>query len=168
MPNNNDLDTYGRCGDLKCPGTFATDCPALNDYKFYLAFENSGCSEYITEKVWWNAFAKTVPVVLGGKLRRDYETMLPPKSFIYVEDFRNPADLAALLLFLGEHDTFYMKLHEWRRYFKVLNEHAYFKSPAVHYCRVCEALNYNDPSPKTYERLDEFWSMEHDCRSHMF
>lgn len=46
-----DVDTYGGCGKLKCKGHFTRDCPALNDYKFYLSFENTDCDEYITEKV---------------------------------------------------------------------------------------------------------------------
>ena len=43
---------------LVCEGHFRRDCPDLLDYKFYLAFENAPCSEYITEKVWWNAYSK--------------------------------------------------------------------------------------------------------------
>ncbi|KAK7077267.1 Fucosyltransferase, N-terminal, partial [Halocaridina rubra] len=47
-----DVDTYGNCGSIQaCPGGFAIDCKDLNDYKFYIAFENSNCNEYITEKV---------------------------------------------------------------------------------------------------------------------
>ena len=45
------VDIYGRCGKLKCPGHFNNDCKLLDDYKFYLAFENSNCDDYITEKV---------------------------------------------------------------------------------------------------------------------
>ena len=43
---------------MTCGGHFMRDCPDLDDYKFYLAFENSLCSEYITEKLWWNSFSK--------------------------------------------------------------------------------------------------------------
>ena len=43
---------------MKCTGHFMRDCPDLDEYKFYLAFENSLCSEYITEKVWWNSYSK--------------------------------------------------------------------------------------------------------------
>ena len=43
---------------MTCAGHFMRDCPDLDDYKFYLAFENSLCSEYITEKLWWNSFSK--------------------------------------------------------------------------------------------------------------
>ena len=39
---------------------FTTDCPGIEKYRFYLAFENALCSEYITEKLWWNAYQKVV------------------------------------------------------------------------------------------------------------
>lgn len=43
------------------------DCDKIDDYKFYFAWENSACQEYITEKVWWNAYYKgAVPIVLGS------------------------------------------------------------------------------------------------------
>ena len=42
------IDIYGKCGPLNCTEGnqgFANLAPA---YKFYLAFENSNCFEYIT------------------------------------------------------------------------------------------------------------------------
>ena len=35
-------------------------------YWFYLAFENSICNDYITEKLWRTLQTQTVPVVMGG------------------------------------------------------------------------------------------------------
>ena len=53
------LEKWGGCGaNNTCPGHFKKDCPGINNYKFYLAFENSNCLEYITEKVFWNAYEK--------------------------------------------------------------------------------------------------------------
>ena len=44
------------------------DCFAntAEQYWFYLAFENSICNDYITEKFWRTLDLKTVPVVMGG------------------------------------------------------------------------------------------------------
>ncbi|XP_063235545.1 4-galactosyl-N-acetylglucosaminide 3-alpha-L-fucosyltransferase FUT6-like isoform X2 [Bacillus rossius redtenbacheri] len=158
------LDTYGACGTLKCEGHFRQDCAKLRGYKFYLAFENSNCREYSTEKVWWNAYHKgSVPVVMGAS-REDCRRLLPPGSYVHVDDFPSPRALALHLLQLSEDPARYNALFAWRRAFRVLNEHGYFQSPVHHYCRLCEALNYNDPRPKTYRRMEDFMSVRRDCR----
>ena len=48
------VDTYGKCGKLSCPRSQENKCLGLLErhYKFYLAFENSNCDDYITEKFW--------------------------------------------------------------------------------------------------------------------
>ena len=50
------VDIYGSCGPFKCPRRDAKKCFELlnKDYKFYLAFENSNCRDYITEKFFVN------------------------------------------------------------------------------------------------------------------
>ena len=97
---------------MTCAGHFMRDCPDLDDYKFYLAFENSLCSEYITEKVWWNSYSKVViakrlfsyiagfpqgavPIVMGGLSERDYSRLAPPNSYLHVDQFEGPEHLAA-------------------------------------------------------------------------
>ena len=48
------VDIYGKCGNLSQPskteGLEAAYKMLAKQYKFYLSFENSICSEYITEK----------------------------------------------------------------------------------------------------------------------
>lgn len=161
------LDIYGKCvnGNTRsCPGHFTKDCPSLGAYKFYLAFENSNCEGYLTEKPFWHGYQKhSIPVIMGAT-RNNCRKLLPPNSFIHVDDFANPTTLADYLVYLDNAHTEYLNFHAWRGTFKVLNEHGYFQSTSYHYCRLCEALNYNDPSPKVYHNLDLFWSIKNDCR----
>jgi alpha-1,3-fucosyltransferase len=55
------------------------------DYKFYLAFENAICPDYVTEKFYNTLLFSTVPIVYGGA---DYEAIrAPPNSHIDVRNF---------------------------------------------------------------------------------
>ncbi|CAK9833287.1 Glycoprotein 3-alpha-L-fucosyltransferase A [Anthophora retusa] len=162
----NDLDIYGKClngNTTACPGHFDEDCSTLNMYKFYLAFENSNCDEYITEKVFWHGYHKlAIPVIMGAP-KKNCEQLLPPRSFLHVNDFANPTALANYIHYLNQHDDKYFEYHEWRKYYKVINEHGYFGSISKHYCRICEALHYNFPVVKTYEDIESFWNKKRDC-----
>lgn len=62
------VDIYGSCGSLRCPRT--KECYRLLDttYKFYLAFENSNCVDYITEKLFFNGL-QYVLISLSPDLR---------------------------------------------------------------------------------------------------
>lgn len=59
-----DVDVFGKCG-RKCPGGECKE-EIGRKYKFYLAFENSFCKDYISEK-FFNMFVYSIiPVVMGG------------------------------------------------------------------------------------------------------
>ena len=98
-----------------------------------------------------------------GASRSDCRRLLPPGSYLHVDDFANPASLAAYMLYLERQPQEYDKYHGWRERYRVLNEHGYFGSASRHYCRLCEALNYNEQEPKVYEDLAEFWDVGRDC-----
>lgn len=162
-----DLDILGRCLDgnrTVCPGHFDRDCVVLNTYKFYLSFENSNCREYLTEKVFWNAYDKlAVPIIMGAS-RYDCQRLLPPHSFLHADDFTGADALADYLRYLDRNNKWYIRYHDWRDRYRVINEHGYFGSASKHYCRVCEALHYNSIAPKVYARFEDFWSKK-DCTS---
>jgi hypothetical protein len=161
-----DLQILGHCleGNITiCPGHFNANCLALSEFKFYLAFENSNCREYLSEKVFWNAYEKRAVPVIMGPPRVDCERLLPPGSYLHVEDFASPASLARYLLYLDRNYREYEKLHAWRSSYRVINEHGYFGSASMHYCRICQALNYNSLGVKVYRQLQQFLNKERDC-----
>lgn len=89
--------------------------PTIRNCLFYLSFENSQSKDYISEKLWRNAYeAGVVPVVLGPD-RRTYEAVAPPGSFIHVADYKSPADLATHIKELAANRTAYERYFEWRR-----------------------------------------------------
>ena len=66
-------------------------------YWFYLAFENSNCPDYITEKLWRVLDLNIVPVVMGGG---NYSRDAPENSVINVKDFPSAKALADYLTYL--------------------------------------------------------------------
>ncbi|CAM5131949.1 Alpha-(1,3)-fucosyltransferase [Chelonia mydas] len=111
-----EIHTYGQAF-----GDYVNDknlIPTISTCKFYLSFENSIHKDYITEKL-YNAFlAGSVPVVLGPS-RENYENYIPADSFIHVEDFLSPRELAEYLLMLDKNNKLYLSYFNWRKDFSV-------------------------------------------------
>ncbi|KAK6969947.1 alpha-(1 3)-fucosyltransferase C [Biomphalaria glabrata] len=115
-----DVDIFGSCGK-PCPTNDRMCSPDIAaHYKFYLAFENAFCKDYVTEK-FFKLYAKDtfiVPVVRGGF---DYDKYLPTDTFINAAHFKNATDLAKHLKKLGEDPVAYSKyleridLYEFRK-----------------------------------------------------
>lgn len=146
----------GACGNLSCPrGTKA--CRALlSDYLFYLAFENSLCADYITEKL-WRVLGKAVPVVLGGA---NYTKYLPPHSLIDIRDFRSARELAVYLTELAYNQTLYLEYFKWMRWYKVFHKNAVF-------CSICEYVNDHTFSQEELDNpradIQDLVNMNHTC-----
>uniref|UniRef100_A0A5K3G2F6 Fucosyltransferase n=1 Tax=Mesocestoides corti TaxID=53468 RepID=A0A5K3G2F6_MESCO len=113
------VDVYGKNGKQFPPGRDAFKWLSEN-YKFYLAFENSNCRNYITEKATINAFNfSMVPIVLGA-YKEDYDDALPPHSYINVDDFKSIRELVRYLLYLDRNDTAYAEYFAWKEHGQIL------------------------------------------------
>ncbi|KAM4697142.1 3-galactosyl-N-acetylglucosaminide 4-alpha-L-fucosyltransferase FUT3-like [Rhinophrynus dorsalis] len=127
------IDVYGEKHKKLKPEDFRA---TISQYKFYLAFENSVYKDYITEKLWVNAFSSwTVPVVLGTS-RENYERFLPRDSFIHVDDFPSAKELATFLLELDRDNERYQQYFNWRSKYRVLGR----EGLDAHYCKACKIL----------------------------
>nr|XP_046241632.1 alpha-(1,3)-fucosyltransferase 7 [Scatophagus argus]XP_046241633.1 alpha-(1,3)-fucosyltransferase 7 [Scatophagus argus]XP_046241634.1 alpha-(1,3)-fucosyltransferase 7 [Scatophagus argus] len=107
------IEVYGKWN--KKPLSKKKLLPTIANCFFYLSFENSEAKDYISEKLWRNAFqAGVVPVVFGPS-RATYEALAPPGSFIHVSDFKSTADLAAYLKHVAADRQAYEKYFQWHR-----------------------------------------------------
>ncbi|CAH6777446.1 alpha-(1,3)-fucosyltransferase 4 [Phodopus roborovskii] len=142
------VDVFGRAAAGK-PVPASGLLHTVARYKFYLAFENSQHVDYITEKLWRNAFlAGAVPVVLGPD-RANYERFVPRGSFIHVDDFPSAASLAAYLLFLDRNLAVYRRYFHWRRSYAV-HITSFWDEP---WCRTCQAVQTYGDQPKSIGNL---------------
>ena len=149
------VDTFGRCGKPDpCRVKFMNFTCTIETklkYKFYLAFENSRCPDYITEKFWLSLQQNIVPIVLGPKIA-DYEKVAPPHSFIHVDNFTSPKHLAEYIKYLDKNDEAYYEYHMWRNKYEVKVSDYNLKP----YCKLCSMLH---KTVYTHEQRDiqEFW-----------
>lgn len=159
-------DIYGSCGSRSCPRDHSCN-KMLSKYKFYLAFENSECNGYITEKFWHNALIyNLVPVVYGGT-PADYEKVAPPNSFIHVKNFPSLKHLAEYLKLLDRNDELYNEYFDWKKKGRVEgNLLATYYEPNITMCRIMSRLLEVDKSPgdRSAKDVEEIYSYLHSCR----
>ncbi|KAK3788507.1 hypothetical protein RRG08_053134 [Elysia crispata] len=155
------VDIFGACGNLTCGvshyrGNDTNVClPMLSEhYKFYLAFENSYCKDYVSEK-FFKLFkgVDVIPVVQGGF---DYHRYMPSNVFIDSSDFESPEDLARYLLELSS-DKY--------RYVKILKRKASwtYKAAEPMHCVVCEKLHTDTKTRIKTDMVAEFNGKPSEC-----
>jgi hypothetical protein len=163
------VDVYGQCGNLTChlKGAHFKDDECVrrllggkDSYKFYLAFENSLCEDYVTEKIWKVVGTRVIPVVMGAV---DYKRMFPPKTFIDVRDFKSPKDLALFLLSLHQNDAEY---NEYMRRKMALN--SYVPDLFPRQCIFCRYLHLLKGTRSVAYAMDDFWGSRRCIRPDVF
>ncbi|XP_066267526.1 alpha-(1,3)-fucosyltransferase 7-like [Branchiostoma lanceolatum] len=155
------VDVFGACGNVRrsCKKN-RQDLSCLREhirpYKFYLAFENFKCVEYITEKFWHNSLDyDVIPVVLGAP-KSDYERLVPPNSFIHVDDFETAEALANYLKYLDQNDDDYSRYFAWKT-----NPPKNLPDYESRFCELCKKLVQASPTErKVYTDIDRWWRGE--------
>ncbi|XP_055309263.1 glycoprotein 3-alpha-L-fucosyltransferase A-like [Sitodiplosis mosellana] len=156
------VDIYGKCGTLKCPHNDRETCFDMldADYKFYLAFENSNCKDYITEKFFDTGLQRNVIPIVMGAPRRTYEKFAPLRSYIHVEDFASPKQLADYLHILDQNDNLYNSYFKWRgtgEFVAKGTARRQLLGPSL-FCRLCTMLHdeHSTSTPRWYRNLNEW------------
>ena len=150
-----------RCGQKRCPRYKAKQCfEILNkDYKYYLAFENSNCHDYVTEKFYVNGLTNNIVPIVMGAHPNDYKRSAPPHSYIHVDDFKSPEHLARYLHRLEQDNSAYNEYFTWKETGEFVN--TYF------WCRLCALLH----SPRieheshSYADMHKWWTGPGTCQN---
>lgn len=152
-----DVDVFGFCGDKECDKNSQGSCFDMlrTDYKFYFAFENANCRDYITEKFFMNALRNDVLPVVMGAHPDDYKRVAPPGSFIHVEDFSGPEELAKHLHKLAAEDKEYNKYFRWKETGTFID--------TKFWCRICSMLWDKEKPKLSVSDLDKWWRGGHTC-----
>lgn len=141
------VQVYGRWN--RKPLTSGALLPTISRCHFYLSFENSLSRDYITEKLWRNAYrGGAVPVVLGPPLD-DYKAVAPPRSFIHVDQFATVNDLAEYLQRLAGDERRYGEYLAWRSEWRV----KLLDDWRERLCRICPRF-HRLPQQKVYTDLE--------------
>ena len=151
------VDVFGDCGTKFCARNSPECGRKLRQYKFYLAFENSNCVDYITEEFWLNGLQNDIlPIVMGPSIQ-DYEAVAPPKSFIHVDSFDSPEDLAEFLHILDSDDDLYNEYFAWKQLGDFID--------TKFFCRVCSMLHYSTHTEErqVIEDITWWWSGPDTC-----
>jgi len=110
------VDSYGKLAANRKPDGpdlgRATKLSVIARYKFCLSFENSISPDYVTEKFFDPLLAGTLAVYRGAPNVADFAP--GPKSYIDVNDFSGPAELADYLNYLAGNEAAYGEYFQWK------------------------------------------------------
>ncbi|KAH7975248.1 hypothetical protein HPB49_025310 [Dermacentor silvarum] len=153
------VDVYGACGRHKCPKSRGDSCYVdfERTYFFALAFENSICADYITEKFYNALKYDIVPVVFGGA---NYSHIAPNHSFIDALSFESPKDLAKYLIKLSKNYTEYATYLTWKDSYDIVPWRR-------RYCELCTKLHSRVERQRlsSYGDIGAWWFGKGRCRS---
>ena len=124
----------------------------ISKYKFYLAFENAFCQDYVTEKYWERIEHDTVPVVMGANYDKG---LVIPGSYIDAGDFNSIKELAKYLKYLDANDAEYNKYFEYKSLYHV--------SSTSIFCGICNKLHSKEANKFTQIKLSKEYSRKQYC-----
>ena len=117
----------------------------IDEYRFFLAFENTLCKDYVSEK-FFNLYGDTahtiIPVVRGGI---DYDKLLPSGTFINAAHYNTTKQLATQLNYLIDNPDELAEIMQRKAAYR-----QYTHKELDHRCRLCHYLNTRDLSVTRY------------------
>lgn len=101
-----------------------------------------------------------LPIVMGAH-PDDYERVAPKNSYIHVEEFIGPQQLAEYLHKLDKNDTLYNQYFQWKGTGEYID--------TSFFCRLCAMTHYfkeyQPKKPGNYEDFNKWWRADGTCTS---
>ena len=149
----------GHCSRNKCHKARYECLNELADtHPFYLAFENSLCNDYVTEKYANVIFnGRMIPIVYSKS-----SNLYIPNSYIDANEFASPEDLGRFLLQLVKNATAYDQYFQWKKEYELIvpDEHDYL-------CELCRKLNNPQEPAKVYDSMKKWLYEDAKCQRWM-
>ncbi|CAK5123786.1 unnamed protein product [Meloidogyne enterolobii] len=151
------LTLYGNCYNKSCDKNCYEN--ELDSHFFYLAFENSVCRHYVTEKFWYPFRKLAVPVVLSRAALQGLNIL--GDSFIGADDFANAQELAKYLIEMSGNEKEYLRFFNWTRYYR---KESVIEPSERAICKLCELAHSKiKPGELTIPDIHNYWVKGGQC-----
>ncbi|XP_021365044.1 alpha-(1,3)-fucosyltransferase C-like [Mizuhopecten yessoensis] len=146
LQNSIDIHVYGECGTYRCDRSHKNYCFKLlqEHYKYYLAFENSLCVDYVTEKGFktYVHSPSTIPVMRGGL---NYSLFFPPGSYLNTKNFKTVDKLG---IAINNSNQSKESMFSWKKTY-------YASSGTMHssWCLLCKRLHLSNHYQRLYSNI---------------
>ena len=157
------IDILGACGKkLECGRrNNHNDCfDILNTtYRYYLAFENALCEDYITEKLFENFKYDIIQIVRAGS-PKSKPLNISNYAYVSTSDYRNAHELGIYLKALSSNTSRYAAMLETKDTYQVVPYIEIFDSVT---CEICQRLNNIHDYESIYEDAYQWILTDQQC-----
>ncbi|XP_033724508.1 alpha-(1,3)-fucosyltransferase C-like [Pecten maximus] len=147
-----DVHVYGNCGTYRCSRAKESGCMEIirKHYRYYLAFENSLCVDYVTEKGFktYTFSPSTISVMRGGS---NYSLFFPPSSYIDTKDFESAFTLGKTISM----NASVMENTKIEQFFSWTKSHSITPNTMDHkkWCDLCERIHHAESHKRLYSNI---------------
>ena len=160
-----DIDILGACGRRwQCGKRFNHDiqeCFSIlnSTYRYYLAFENTLCTDYITEKFFENYDYDILQIVRGGDLKTR-PINISKEAYISTSDFKDAHALGKYLQSLSQDTNQYANKLKIKDKYRLIHYREVFKKSM---CEICKRLHNLEEYHSVYKSMAEWFTTNQPC-----
>ena len=157
------VDILGKCGEKWACGRrlLHDNCFDIYNttYRYNLAFENSLCQEYITEKFYEN-YKYDILQVVRGHTPTERPINVSHEAYISANDFKNAHELGKFLKALSDNPKKYASMLRKKDEYTVVPYTELFRDAG---CEMCKRLHSVDKYSSVYKNVNQWMRQKEPC-----